>query len=264
MLDASRAAGDSPAIGCYTTSRVEAGRVLRVERHCARLRRDASRLGLPAPDPRAIESLLLETARSEFGRGDGIVRVEWSSSDGSDPRLVATTRPIGPEPATWRAGLCSTPHPGPEQRHNTKFIEVEVYEIARREAREQGVQEVLIFDRDGFVVEGGSSNLLVVDEGGRLMTPDPALGSVAGLGLPGSRRSGCAWPSFTPQRSCSPSMPCAASCRSWSSTVSRSATPSPAPGPGGFGPSSSVSSGSATRGVADSTASWHRAQGERS
>lgn len=183
MLDASRAAGNSPAIGCYTTSRVEAGRVLRVERHCARLRRDASRLGLPAPDPRAIESLLLETARSEFGRGDGIVRVEWSSSDGSDPRLVATTRPIGPEPATWRAGLCSTPHPGPEQRHNTKFIEVEVYEIARREAREQGVQEVLIFDRDGFVVEGGSSNLLVVDEGGRLMTPDPALGSVAGLGL---------------------------------------------------------------------------------
>ena len=67
---------DTPRrFGSYTTARVSAGRVERVERHVRRLQRDAARLGLPPPDATQTEHLLLETARRAFGPGDGIVRV---------------------------------------------------------------------------------------------------------------------------------------------------------------------------------------------
>ncbi|MBW1886643.1 MAG: aminotransferase class IV, partial [Deltaproteobacteria bacterium] len=74
-------------------------------------------------------------------------------------------------------------HPGPGQRHNTKSVDVDAYDRARRAARTQGVDEVLLFDRGGLLVEGGHANLLLVDDGGILWTPDLSLGAVEGLGL---------------------------------------------------------------------------------
>jgi D-alanine transaminase len=175
---------DTPRrFGSYTTARVSAGRVERVERHVRRLRRDAARLALPPPDATQAEHLLLETARRSFGRGDGIVRVEWSREDDALPALIATSRPLGEDPDRWRACCAETVHPGPEARCGAKFVAVEAYTLARDEIRTRGVHEVLLFDRAGFVVEGAHSNLLVVDEEGRLLTPDPALGAVDGLGL---------------------------------------------------------------------------------
>lgn len=170
-------------VGSYTTARIEAGRVMRVERHAGRLRRDAARLGLPLPARVEIERLLLATARESFGGGDGIVRVEWCSAPGEPPVLRAIPRPLGDVPERWRARMARTLHPGPEDRHNTKTVDVAPYDRAREEALAAGVDEVLLFDARGRLVEGGHSNLLVVTPDGRLVSPDPELGPVEGLGL---------------------------------------------------------------------------------
>lgn len=176
--------GDTPRrFGSYTTARVSAGRVERAERHVRRLRRDAARLGLPRPDPEEAEHLLVETARRAFGRANGIVRVEWSREGDGPPALVGSSRGLGEDLDRWRACCAETVHPGPEARGGAKSVAVEAYTLARDEIRDRGVNEVLLFDRAGFVVEGARSNLLVVDEEGRLLTPDPALGAVDGLGL---------------------------------------------------------------------------------
>ncbi len=176
--------------GSYTTARVSSGRVERVERHVERLRRDAARLGLPLPDRLATETLLLETAREAFGRGDGIVRIEWSRTGSSPesgtvprPGFRTETRPIGKEPDRWRAVTSKAVHPGPGERRNTKFVGVEAWDLARAEVRERSVDEVLLFDPDGFLVEGSRTNILLVDAAGRLSTPDPELGAVEGIGL---------------------------------------------------------------------------------
>ena len=159
------------------------GRVERVERHARRLSRDAGRLDLPLPNLREIELLFNETAAATFGRGDGIVRVEWSQAKGASPELIATPRPVGAEPAVWRAATSKATHPGPEYRRNTKYVSVQAYDIARAEVEEGDLNEVLLFDNDAFLVEGGRSNFLLVTNDGRLQAPAPELGAVEGLGL---------------------------------------------------------------------------------
>jgi D-alanine transaminase len=170
-------------VGSYTTARVSGGRVERVERHAGRLRRDAKRLGLPLPGRSEIETLFLETAREAFGSGDGIIRVEWSHAPGDELELVATTRPLGEEKTSWRARVGKTVHPGPEARHNTKYVDVDAYVLGREETVAHQVDEILLFDTGGALVEGSASNCLVVDSEGRLVTPARSLGAVEGLGL---------------------------------------------------------------------------------
>jgi len=154
-----------------------------VERHAARLRRDAARLDLPQPETKEIESLLVESARSAFGRGDGVVRIEWSRSADSELQLRAMPRPLGPEPECWIAAVSGAVHPGPERRRNTKYVDVSAYDQAREEVRVSGLDEMLLYDSKGRLVEGSRSNFLVVTKSGRLVTPDLALGGVEGLGL---------------------------------------------------------------------------------
>ena len=92
-------------------------------------------------------------------------------------------RPVGPEPDHWRVATSKATHPGPEQRRNTKYVDVNAYDLARAEIEESAIDEVLLFDADGHLVEGGRSNFIVVTEANRLVIPDPQLGAVEGLGL---------------------------------------------------------------------------------
>ena len=91
--------------GCYTTARVSAGRIERLERHAGRLRRDAARLSLPLPDRRAIEHSPGPSSAPSSVHGDGVLRIEWVTEGDAQPALRASTRPLGPDPRTWRAPL---------------------------------------------------------------------------------------------------------------------------------------------------------------
>jgi len=143
------------------------------------------RLELPPPDRPTIEARLVESARQEFGSGDGILRIEWSrpGEAHAKPELIVVPRAVGPEPSHWRAADSAAVHPGPGDRHNTKFVDVSAYDQAREEVRGSDLDEMLIYDAEGHLVEGGRSNFLVVTESGRIVTPDLALGAVEGLGL---------------------------------------------------------------------------------
>jgi len=166
-------------VGCYTTARVTGGRIERLERHAGRLRRDALRLGLPAPERRAIEDVARAAAATELGRGDGIVRIEWSVAQ----QLSASTRSLGIDPGVWRAITATTLHPGPESRAGAKALGVPAWDAARAEQADAGVDEALLFDAAGRLVEGSRSNLVVVTAEGFRLTPARGLGPVEGLGL---------------------------------------------------------------------------------
>ena len=58
-----------------------------------------------------------------------------------------------------------------------------LFALAGDEARERGVDEVLLVDAEGYLVEGSRSNVVVVDRDGSLATPDLARGGVEGVGL---------------------------------------------------------------------------------
>ncbi len=170
-------------VGCYSTARVSGGRIERLERHAGRLRRDATRLGLASPSRRAIEDLALAITRAELAHGDGALRLEWSAEGSDPPALTATTRPLGSENDRRRARTARAVHPGTGSRENAKLIEVPAYDAARTEQTEAGVDECLLYDADGRLVEGGRTNLILATHDGRWLTPARSLGAVEGLGL---------------------------------------------------------------------------------
>jgi branched-subunit amino acid aminotransferase/4-amino-4-deoxychorismate lyase len=172
--------------GCYTTARVRAGQPSWPEYHCRRLRRDARALGLDAPDDAAILDAIAGLAQAEFGEAEGIVQLKACRSplpEGPGTALVGTPRPLGPEPATWRATIASVLHPGPRATPGAKLTDQVAYAKARAISLEVGVDESLLLEAGGLLVEGARSNLLVVTSDGALASPDPLLGAVAGITL---------------------------------------------------------------------------------
>jgi len=167
--------------GCYTTARVRRGRVALAERHAARLARDVRALGLGEPEPAEIGEVLARLAWEAFGDGDGIVRLEARSDDAGRLRLVGSSRDLGADPATWSA-LCSRiTHPGPDGPPGIKRSDHPAAVAGRDEALRAQVDEALLFDARGLLVEGARSSPVVVLADGRAVTPPLGLGGVAGL-----------------------------------------------------------------------------------
>jgi branched-subunit amino acid aminotransferase/4-amino-4-deoxychorismate lyase len=173
--------------GCYTTARFRGGRIRFLERHSARLARDARRLGIGSVDPARVAEALAATGRANFaeapGGGDGVVRVQASRDGAGALHLTAVPRSAGPEPAVWRACTAPMPHEGPMPWSGAKVSNHLLFALAGDHARAAGCDEALLLDRHGYLVEGSRSNLLVVGKDGRLATPDLARGGVAGVGL---------------------------------------------------------------------------------
>ncbi len=169
----------SRARACYTTARVRRGEVLWLDRHVERLVRDADALGLGVLEPELLAALFSDRARQAFGDGDGALRVEarWA---GERLDLHVAPRELGANPPTWRARIARTVHPGPGAVLGVKRADDDALESARVEVKGAGVDEVLIFDAQGFLVEG-SRSAVVLALGGRALTPPKARGGVTSL-----------------------------------------------------------------------------------
>jgi branched-subunit amino acid aminotransferase/4-amino-4-deoxychorismate lyase len=74
-------------------------------------------------------------------------------------------------------------HEGPMPWSGAKVSNHLLFALAGEHARATDCDEALLFDRDGYLVEGSRSNLVVVGEAGAISTPDLARGGVAGIGL---------------------------------------------------------------------------------
>lgn len=186
---------DSPAVlatdsafslgrGCYSTARIRNGRARFAQHHAARLVRDARRLELGELDPEQVILALEETGRACFGDGsEGIVRVQASQDGDGGLHLTAVPRSTGPEPATWTACISDVVHEGPMPWSGVKVSNHLLFAMASDRAKAAGFDEALLLDREGYLVEGSRSNVVVVFADGRSATPDLSRGGVAGVGL---------------------------------------------------------------------------------
>ncbi len=170
--------------GCYTTARIRNGCARFADRHAARLVRDARRLGLGEVDPKRVVQALEETGRACFGNEtDGIVRVQASRDGPGRLHLTALPRSTGAEPATWTACISPLIHEGPMPWSGVKVSNHLLFALASEQAREAEADEALLLDREGYLVEGSRSNVVVAFADGETATPDLSRGGVAGLGL---------------------------------------------------------------------------------
>jgi branched-chain amino acid aminotransferase len=157
------------------------GDVVHLERHVARLLRDARTLGLGALEAESVRHALVSSALVSFPDREGVVRMEARPGPGG-AELRATVREVGPEPPTWRAVLASEPHPGVSPWSTAKTSERAFYERALERAEAAGADEALLLDGAGFLVEGARASVVVVGADGRARTPPLARGGQAGIG----------------------------------------------------------------------------------
>lgn len=179
--------GSRDAVGCYTSACVRGGRAASdpcadwESRHVDRLRRDTATLGLGHLRAELIPRAFRELAAAAFGAGDGIVRLEAHASANGTVRLLGVPRTLGPDSSVWKASISEVRHPGAHAWSRVKLCSEPSLAQARGLRRRAGVDEALLVDAAGYVIEGTRSNLVVVDSSGAALTPDLARGGVHGI-----------------------------------------------------------------------------------
>lgn len=189
-----RGARDGGAL--FETLRTYGGQPFAWQEHLERMVLSAAELGFPVPpSPAALRDAVAEVLAAER-LDDAVVRITvtrgipggrpvrtgaWVEAEPLGGRLWAgvRARADGSGPG-GRAMLSRTPFtPGTIGRHKTTSRLA--YDLAREEARAEGVDEALLVSPAGDVLEGAASNLFVVRPDGVVVTPPLAADVLPGV-----------------------------------------------------------------------------------
>ncbi len=158
--------------GVYELLRVYAGVPFHLTAHLGRLEQSARALGIPLPYPRERWTAVIAEAISRSGFPDakiyiqvtrGVAPRDHVPAGPMAPTVVVTVRAMAPsDPALYANGVdVVTIADIRWARCNIKSIGLLANVLAKQQAREQGAQEAL-FVRDGCVLEGATSNVMIV------------------------------------------------------------------------------------------------------
>lgn len=168
------------ADGIYEVVRVYGGRPFDLEPHLSRLARSAREIRLPEPDlaglARVCSELIERNRLSEatiyiqISRGTHNPRAHAFPSAAVQPNVLLLARELSPSTLEayarhWQEGVQAITVP--EQRWarcDIKSVALLPNILAKQQAAEQGAYEAL-FVRDGFVIEGSSTNAYAVIDG---------------------------------------------------------------------------------------------------
>jgi branched-subunit amino acid aminotransferase/4-amino-4-deoxychorismate lyase len=168
--------------GCYTTALFRMGLPVWRDRHARRLKRDAQALGLGKVDEPRVHAALEELGSAAFAGDSGIVRVTAYLGERGNLNLLGEARDLSGVPDLLRA--VTSPDPLDTEGRvwtGAKGSNFAFYVRVREIMSERGCEEVILYDREGFVIEGCVANLFVVDGRGDLIAPNLSRGAVAGL-----------------------------------------------------------------------------------
>lgn len=177
--------------GVFETINLVDGRLQALEAHLDRFASSARMLELPAPDreawllaigtavaahapvPEAMVKTILTRGLEGTGRPTGVVFVQTSpdftSARRDGVRIVLLDRGL-------RSDVRET---SPWLLAGAKTLSYAVNRAAAREAVRRGADDALFVSSDGYLLEGPTSNLVLLSDG-VLLTPPPSLGLLPG------------------------------------------------------------------------------------
>ena len=177
--------------GLFETLAVEQGRPCLWERHMQRLQNGCARLDIPVPDT----SQLLQEVFNVIGpQKNAVVKILITRGSGGRgyraPQAVRPTRIVQSFPAESRshehkprpmtARICSTPLAVNPVLAGIKTLNRLEQVLARSEWENPLVEEGLMLDVDGNLIEGTMSNVFL-QQGEQLLTPDLDRCGIAGV-----------------------------------------------------------------------------------
>jgi branched-chain amino acid aminotransferase len=182
----------------FETLRTYRGIPFELEVHMDRLARSAALVFIDLPVPRAtLEAEVLgaiEAAQNQESyvrvmvtRGQGVMGLDPALAE--RPTRVIIVQPLTtPSERFYTDGISAITYRTQRQVDATSAVGAKVGNylvsvLAMREASRVGAMEALIVDARGAVLEGGTSNVFLVEKG-RLVTPDVSAGILAGHASP--------------------------------------------------------------------------------
>lgn len=170
--------------GAFETLTVRDGRVFALERHLARLKYSAQRLGLALPDPAHVR----EGIAAVMAAGD-VTRLRVTVTSGPGP--MGYVRGDGPLTVIVTGGYGSRPHVchavrSPwlrNERSALAGIKTTSYAenaVITAYARSRNADEAILSNTQGNLCEGTGSNVFV-ERDGEILTPPLASGCLAGV-----------------------------------------------------------------------------------
>jgi branched-chain amino acid aminotransferase len=167
--------------GCYTSVRIVGGRPRFADHHVTRLQSGAQALRLGEIDATTIRRALTELAAAALPAGEGVVRLQASRDSEGTTHLVGIARGLGEDTPEWSAITVTRPHDGVSISEGQKVTSRLTLALAAEDAQNAGVNEAVLLDSSGRLVEGARSNLFVATPGGSIWTPPISSGAVAGI-----------------------------------------------------------------------------------
>jgi len=167
--------------GCLTSLLITAGQPRFLERHIKRIRDGAKALRLGEVAESMIRRAIEELGEAAFPEGNGVVRLQVSRDGDGAVHLVGSARRIGKSSSEWSAIIVALPHEGASLAEGVKVSNRLTLSLAAEDARAAGVDEAVLIDAAGRLIEGTTSNLFVSTRAGALSTPRIASGAVAGI-----------------------------------------------------------------------------------
>jgi branched-chain amino acid aminotransferase len=174
--------------GVFETLKVVDGQPFALTRHLARLVHSARGLGLAVPDLDLVRQGVADVVGADPPDGVRRLRITCTAgpgplgsdrSEGSETIVVASS----PTPA-WPEGARVAVAPWPRnERGPLVGLKTTSYAdnvVALQWARGRGADEALLLSTTGELCEGTGSNVFVV-VGGRVLTPRPQSGCLAGI-----------------------------------------------------------------------------------
>jgi len=171
--------------GVYELIRVYAGRLFHLAEHLDRLEQSARAVAISVPYTRERWTALVAEAvsRSRYPEAKvyiqltrGVAPRDHVLASHVPPTVVITVRAlVPPDPALYASGVDVVTVPDIRwARCNVKSVSLLANVLAKQQARDRGAFEAL-FVRDGYVVEGTTSNVAVVRDRVLITPPEGPL-----------------------------------------------------------------------------------------
>ena len=180
------------ADGVYEVIAVRTGRFVDAGPHLDRLDRSLRELRIEPPMGRSALTHVLSEVKRRNRINDGIVYLQATRGVArrdhpfpaeSETALVVTgSRRPPPDPGILETGVDTVSVPDNRwKRCDIKSVSLLPNILAKQTAREAGAYEAVFVDEQGFVTEGGSTNVWIVTPGGELLTRELDHGILAGV-----------------------------------------------------------------------------------
>ncbi len=172
--------------GLFESMRAYNRKIFRLDRHVGRLFDSAKEIGMePSVDGNGVRNAVQRTLE-ENGLSDAYVRVTLTYGKGG-PRLefppdvenslIVFAREFSPDAQVYERGIkvavseAVRPH---SRFSGVKSLNFLPYLMAKLEAKERGVDDIVLTNPDGTLAEASTSNIFFVSKGG-LVTPDSGI-----------------------------------------------------------------------------------------